>query len=478
MIVLLMLAVLAAEIEVQAQLPDQREQRKRMQQINPNLPGPLPIDAQRVVANGIEVQPSKHLDLYTDLKGRPDIDELTVVFDAAVAQWCEYFDIKRTRADAWRMKGMVIADRPRFVRAGLIPGDLPDFLAGFQRGHEMWVYLQRGNYYTRHLLLHEGTHAFMQWFLGGTGAPWYTEGMAELLAVHRWQNGQLTLNHSLRNRQEAEYWGRIKIVQDDCRAGKTLSLEDIFNFPPSVFREVRYYAWSWAACEFLSRHPLSDTAFARWPGKVALTAERFNQHVKSSIRPKRAALNRDWKLFVEEIEFGYDVDRGRLRDAVIAPESSTRFIVQSGCSWQATSIQVQAGQQFEILPEGQFIVANRDGTPWPCESGGVTIEYYRGNPLGCLMVAVLADEDQTESLVQTVAIGKGGPVQFDISGTICLRINESPSAMSDNEGQLVVTIEPSAPVDRWRVSDRNREKMSSNRQSSGRKIGSLISALC
>ena len=88
-----------------------------------------------------------------------------------------------------------------------MPEDLPDFLAGYQRGHEIWIYLQPGDYYTRHLLLHEGTHAFMGWFLNGFGSPWYSEGMAELLAINQWQDGKLQLHYQLRDRQRSGVLG-------------------------------------------------------------------------------------------------------------------------------------------------------------------------------------------------------------------------------------------------------------------------------
>ena len=326
----------------------------QMRLINPSLPQPIPIDFEQLDALGVRVLESDHLLLLTDIKDRADIDELTTVFDAAVDQWCQYFDIDRERAAAWKLRGMVIADREKFDRAALIPKDLPDFPAGYQRGHEMWVYLQRGKYYTRHLLLHEGTHSFMQWFLNGTGAPWYSEGMAELLGVHRWLDGQLTLNHQLRDRSEAEYWGRIKLIQQDCAAGKALSIADVLYFAPEVFRDVRYYAWSWAACEFLSRHPLSKREFAKLQLNAHLAPGRFNQKFEQSIAPARAELERDWSLFVNEIDFGYDIDRGRLRTITAESNATDNFRIDAGFSWQATPFSVVAGERFRFIGSGRF----------------------------------------------------------------------------------------------------------------------------
>ena len=84
--------------------------------------------------------------------------------------------------------------RERFESAGLVSPELPQFPNGWAQGDQLWFFDQTSVYYRRHLLLHEGTHAFMAALASGTGPPWFSEGMAELLATHRWQDGQLTLN--------------------------------------------------------------------------------------------------------------------------------------------------------------------------------------------------------------------------------------------------------------------------------------------
>ena len=88
---------------------------------------------------------------------------------------------------AWRMTGFLMKDKARFAERGLLPGDLPPFAHGYSRGRNLWLYEQPSDYYRRHLLLHEGTHGFMNTILGGCGPPWYMEGMAELLGTHRWR---------------------------------------------------------------------------------------------------------------------------------------------------------------------------------------------------------------------------------------------------------------------------------------------------
>ena len=80
------------------------------------------------------------------------------------------------------------------------------------------------------MLLHEGTHAFMARWLGGAGPPWYMEGIAELLATHHWQKGQLTLDVMPQSKEEMPYWGRIKLVKDENAAGRGMTLEQIMRY--------------------------------------------------------------------------------------------------------------------------------------------------------------------------------------------------------------------------------------------------------
>ena len=389
-------------------------------------------------ANSIRVSESKHLILLSDVPDQAGINEFNQVFDLAVKQWCEYFSVPQEKAKDWHLRGMIIGDLPRFKRARLFPSDLPVFPAGFQRGHDTWVYLQPGNYYTRHLLLHEGTHAFMQWFLGGMGAPWYSEGMAELLGVHQWKNGQLKLNFNLTDRKQAEYWGRIKLIIDDREQQNRMSLDDVFGLPNHAFRDVRSYAWSWAACEFFSRHPLTQNEFADLKNVAKLNKNKFNQHFVQAISPHWKQLQIDWHLFIGEIDFGFDIAAGALGNAKRVEKN--KFAVSTTRSWQKTDVQVELGDQFDFNCRKRFQIALENETPLPCEANGITIEYYRGKPLGKLVVGILGSDGDVSGLFDETAIGLEQSVKFNRSGTLCIRINESPAKLFDNAGEVEIEI--------------------------------------
>ncbi len=439
-----------------------------MQRINPHMQPAMPIDQARVEASGIRRIEGKHITLYTDIRDDPSIDELPLVFDAAIEHWCRYFDVPPERTEGWRISGFIIQDRTRFDTAGLIPDDLGDFPTGLNRGHEMWILLQRGDYYTRHLWIHEGTHAFMQWFLRGTGAPWYSEGMAELLAVHRWEDGQLELETRLRNPEDAEWWGRPKVIRDSRNDGTLRSLADVFATGPIMFGDVEDYAWGWAACRFLSHHPLSRDAFANMQNEYTASPVEFVAKLELAIAASRATIDRDWQLYLAEQDYGFEIERGIMVESApgdVGTDGSSVFKIRADHGWQLTDLHVDEGQSYRISGEGEFQVAlepvhgqvdpvNGDSDveevrAWICESGGVTIEYYRERPLGMLVAGVLDDEGSVDDLIQGNAIGHAIGLSAGFtpakSGRLCFRINDSPARMDDNEGELSVRV---APADR------------------------------
>lgn len=156
-----------------------------------DVPQWRPIDESKVAVAGIRKLESKRLVLYTDVPSSPEIDDFPQAFDQAFDLWCQYFGLVPGNYPDWRMRASLMSERGRFEAAGLLPSESPNFLNGFTRNYECWLYNQTSPYYRRHLLLHEGVHGFMYTLLGRNAPPWYMEGMAELLATHRWQDGKL-----------------------------------------------------------------------------------------------------------------------------------------------------------------------------------------------------------------------------------------------------------------------------------------------
>lgn len=421
----------------------QGQNLREMQKLNPNLPPPLKFNEDRVAATGIKKTEGRYITLYSDLRDAAKIKELVTIFDAAVPLWCKYFDIEIAKTKPWRMTGFVMVDRERFKKAGLLPDTIINFNSGLHRGHELWMDIQKDDYYTRHLLLHEGTHAFMQWLLGGFGSPWYAEGMAEMLAVHQWRGGKLVLNYQLRDRTESAGWGRVKIIRDDYAAKNAMKLDEVIAIDGRLFgTENRSYAWSWAACKFFSEHAKTKTAFRELISRVSKTD--FSQRFLAAIEADRKTIDRDWHTYINEIDFGYSISSGLLRNAEKGSDAN-QFVIDSRYGWQDTGIVVKPGDRFLITAEGRFQVAKKTiggvEEVWPSEAAGITIDYYRGRPLGMLVAGVASSNGTASGLVKSNAVGYRGDIKFRKSGTLCLRINESPANLDDNDGTLTVTLE-------------------------------------
>jgi len=426
-----------------------------------NQSPPVSVDESLLQSNGIMKIEGKFLDVFTDVRDSKDIAEFPRVFEKAIRHWCEFFDIPPDDVDDWKMTAFVIKNKQAFIDSKILTGQLPAFASGFQKGSQIWMFVQPGEYYTRHLLLHEGTHAFMERFLRGYGAPWYSEGMAELLAVHRWDGEELTMQHRLRDRSEAPYWGRVRIIQDAFASKSALQLEQVITFKNDIFYSAsKPYAWSWAACYFLSQHPLSRDAFASLKKQAALPPDEFNSSAMKTLGQNWKQLVLEWQVFVANMEYGYDVDRNAITDvSTVAADSTdssinkiTKIDVAKG--WQRSEIEVKPGFRYIVRSWGQFQIAverNKDNgkaVPWKSETQGVTIEYYKNRPLGALLAAVESVDDKSKATLIAPESAHSRTLVFDRPGRLCFRINDSAARMDDNRGTASVEVRVLPPAKR------------------------------
>jgi len=428
----------------------------------PALPSPpatftlTPQEQEQIAAVGLRQHSGRHVTVISDLADPQPLEELAQTFDAAVPLWCRYFEVDPAKVATWRVAACLMHDKSPFVRCGLYPEDLPPFPHGYSRGAQLWIYEQPSDYYRRHLLLHEGTHIFMQQCLQGAGPPWYMEGIAEYLATHRWENGQLTLAVMPRTKEEFPYWGRVKIIRDETAAARALTLNDIMNYDAQAHLRNEPYGWCWAAVAFLDQHPQSQAAFRELQKHTAEEPRAFNRRLQEGIGVHWPAVQADWQVFVAECDYGYDVARAaavHLPPRALPPEgTSVRIAADRG--WQSTGLRLEAGRSYFVTARGQYLVA-RSPRPWPCEPDGVTIEYHRGQPLGKLLYAIVGEPakpadgtaagesaKRTTPLASPQPLGAQGQIVAAEGGTLYLKINEAASGLADNEGELSVEIQP------------------------------------
>jgi hypothetical protein len=406
------------------------------------LPDPLPrVDADQIAAAGIRTLAGRHVTVYTDLPAA-EVEELPPLFDAAVPLWCEYFSVAADRLAGWRPIACVMKDKERFARAGLFDDSLPPFPHGYSRGSQLWLFDQPSAYYRRHLLLHEGTHCFMNGFLGGAGPPWYMEGIAELLATHRWEAGKLQLGIMPQSKEEVPYWGRVKIIKDEHAAGRGMSLAQILTYDSQAHLRNEPYGWCWGAAAFFDAHPKSQAVFRGLRTSAADRTHDFSRRFAEQLRADWPALNEDWQLFVLHCDYGYDFARAaavHLRSSELPPGGAIATIAADR-GWQSTGIRLAAGKTYTLSSSSRYQVAS-DPKPWPCEPQGVTIRYHAGRPLGLLLAAVKPDEiGGSTPLADPQPIGRSAQITPAATGTLYLCINEAASGLADNAGALEVEV--------------------------------------
>jgi hypothetical protein len=419
-----------------------------------------PIDDARVAAAGIRILPGKRLTLYTDLAGE-EIDRLPAVFEQAFPQWCKYFGVKESDHADWHVTGCLMKDKARFAAAGLVPGDLPPFEHGYSTGKTLWLYEQPSDFYRRELLLHEGTHCFMFTLLGDCGPPWYMEGLAEYLGTHRLADGRLTLGYMPRSRDEAPQWGRVRIIQDAVAQRRALKLKAVTEFSKTAHRETGPYAWCWAAVTLLDRHPRYRDRFHQLLRFVR--EPDFNERFYRLFEPDWQELCEEWQLMVANMEYGYDVERSAVDftpgKIEAGPEART-ITIAADRGWQNTGLRLEAGKTYRLTASGRYQVAKSSPLPlgegqgvraaeskspqtWWSEPGGVSIRYYQNRPLGILLAAVRPDHppaNSTTALIRPTVVGLGTTFSPSETGTLFLKINDSPGELDDNAGELKVEV--------------------------------------
>lgn len=414
-----------------------------------------PMDESKATASGIHKLVGKRLTLYTDLSGK-EIEQLPAAFDQAFPQWCKFFGVNESDHPNWHMTGFLMKDKARFVAAGMLPDDLPPFEHGFSRGDVLWLYEQPSDYYRRHLLLHEGTHGFMNMVLGSCGPAWYMEAVAEYLATHRYHDGQVTLGYMPHSREEVPQWGRIRIIQDAVAQRRALKLGTVIEFPPpKPGHETEPYAWCWAAATLLDRHPRYHDRFRQL--HTFVLRKDFDKKFRWLFETDWQALCEEWQLMVANLEYGYDVERSavdftpgkRVPSRPVDGEKPITIAADRG--WQNTGLRLEAGKTYRLTASGRYRVAmagtdaDKTPRPWWCEPNGVSIRYYQGRPLGVLLAAVRPDDPppgSTSRLLRPTVIGLEATLAPPETGTLFLKVNDSPAELADNAGELKVTVVP------------------------------------
>ncbi|MFM8434983.1 MAG: hypothetical protein ACKOBP_06505 [Planctomycetia bacterium] len=410
---------------------------------------------------GLRVLDSRHLTLVTDRPPRADdgVEDLPRLFDEAFDAWCRHAGLDPAAHAEWRALGCLMMDREPFRAAGLLPADgsLPDFANGFCAGGRFWMMDQSSPDYRRHLLLQEGVHAFMLTLrLAAAAPPWYAEGIAEYLATHRVEKDPAGTPRFVATpipvrRSDVEQLGRIEQLHALRDAGRAPLLADVFSLPPRAHATLDAYAASWAAVALLANHPAHRSAFA--------AAERgpldggFTARLTGTPGFDAARADRDFAAFLADIDYGYDFSRSAIDWAQGKPLTGrVEIAVAADRGWQSAGRSIAQGQRCSFSATGRITIgqtsrlSSEDESPIRLEStpDGISLRWYRGRPLGRLLVAQWVEEPAGGGRPRFVVLAEGGEGSFTAAadGPVFCKINEPPGELADNEGRLDVTIAP------------------------------------
>ncbi len=417
--------------------------------------GPLELvrlDAETIAAAGLKQTESPHLLLITD---HPEIESFTdfhSVIEQAIPQWVDFFGADPRRFAGWKLTCFLIVDEAKFRQAELLPG--PGHLAagkippgGWQYGNQVWVRHQPGSYYTRHMLLHEATHAFAGFNFGALGAPWLAEGLAEYLAVHRWNGERLELAARVVSKDELPYWGRVKLIRDAYHSGTPKTLLEVIQFPPSAFPRTDSYAWSWAAVSLFAGHPKLRPHFLSHLRRLgSMSDNQWNRELVNNLPLTKEQLETQWQVDTLFIQYGHDFQRSAIvwSDApqAIRSDSETKIVIPADGAWHSSGLKLPTGQ-WRLTATGQYVVTTDDAGDWVAGPEGITIRYVHGAPLGLLQYAACGERPILAGMSElTKPQSLGNHVVLNSTGEeLFLRINDAANQLEDNTGSVEVTIQ-------------------------------------
>jgi hypothetical protein len=334
---------------------------------------------------------------------------------------------------------------------------VPEFPFGYALGNQVFVLAQQSDYYTRHLLLHEGIHSLAFFHFGGAGPTWFREGTAELLATHSGKNAATRINVIPESREAVPYWGRFKLMNELRAKAVVPTLDAVMAYQPDLRGDVESYGWSWAAAMLLSTYPEYRDAMRRAAARGRNEGPGFNRKLRQDLRTDWPILAARWRLMCHDLDYGFDWSREQVTLSARDPKwdgKPIRMEVSASRGWQSTGVRIPGRAKLRVSASGRVTLA-RTSKPWISEPAGITYQYHRGRPLGQLLLAVLPNAHDAEATtIKPLAVraigldavqdqtsaGQEARLQIDAYSWLLFRVNDHVGDLGDNTGAYQVTI--------------------------------------
>ena len=395
-------------------------------------------------AQGLYELVTPRLTLVSDIPFDDELKSWPAMIEQSMEQWQIYHEVDASRMDGWHIQALLIGDRTRLTEFGLLDG-VPDFDEGYQYGDKIYLREQPTVYYRRHLFLHEATHWVMWKLYGGAGPPWFMEGMADMHGTHSLNNRVLKLGVIPGSSEQVARWGRLRMIHETLNRGVAPSMTEILAYGNAREDHEIRYSWSWAATVFFTNHPKYGPILKELYGKGIDYSDSLSRSFRARLEPDWDRVQADWTGFISDLEFGYDLDRSRVVQSnrptkQLKTSESDRFTLATDHGWQSTGILVEADSEVRISCSGDFQIkqsVNPKGSDWRIGPSGVTYQFYRGNPLGCVIASVFSSgEPEDTKCWSTIRIGAQGMLVPKKSGELFLKVNESSDGLWDNAGSV------------------------------------------
>ncbi|TWT81907.1 hypothetical protein CA13_33620 [Planctomycetes bacterium CA13] len=408
------------------------------------------------VAGDFAKYSGKHITLTTDIESDEEASRLVESFDAVVPQWEEFFDLPNSGQTNWQIEAFVMRDKSAFIEAGLISGRIPEFSQGYALGNTVWVVAQPSEYYTRHLLLHEGVHALAIDRFDGTGPSWFAEGTAEVLSTHRFVGSDARVGGVPVDRESVPYWGRLKVMSERRTEGDIPAIETVMRYPADLKADPEAYGWSWAAVMLLSEYPEYRSVYQAAAREGRDNSSQFTRQLYQRLFPQWPAVVARWRLMCNQLDYGYNWDANRVAIDVSDPlwnGAKRSFPVDASQGWQSSGVRIPASTTFQVSASGRCTIANhsnaqrsnttRSTNEWISEPPGVTIRYVNGKPLGQLLACLVPTKRSggaTYAPLKIVPINSETQLKCTTESWLVFQINDATSDRSDNSGSYQVQL--------------------------------------
>ncbi len=395
-------------------------------------------------SDGLTTINGRYLQLISDLPPSPVHESYVKAFDEAVPLWLAYFNRDAAAVADWRMTGYLMSDKAAFEGRGLVTASLPPFTNAFQSGNNLWVVNQPSDYYTTLLLLHEGVHGIAFRLFGGAGPPWYMEGTAEFLATHLQGDDGLRIGIVPQSQKASMYWGRLGLIAQRRDEGQVPTIESVMRYGDTAHREVEPYAWSWAAITLMEMYPEYRERLRGAAIRGRDQSPQFTREFYSELKDQWPKLVARWHLLCDDLDYGFDPVRHHVDlppTSVPAPAGEATMKLACDAGWQAVGFVVRKGQRIEVRVTGEYRLG--EDPRWRSQADGVTIEYHRGRPLGCVIgcvVPLFGSTDRFLPKLDVVTIGSKHEVTAPVDGWLLLKVNDQAGDYGNNQGSLDVVM--------------------------------------